>query len=922
MSYKNEVGLFIGLLSYPFDLDGRKFYNKIIVDFFETHRDFLHKYDNCRSKRIDDELLYKPTGYRLFGTQGLAVLSLVDDYSFFTRVFNKNHIQTILNKKSCHHKDSSFIKKFHFSSIVTSGVMESISDSVKTLTLKDKAKGTFLKNGKEKHSFIGIIRLKIDPRVLTKTNDKISIVKQGIAVTKNIQTAINKINEDCKRNGYISADSDYICVDCFDNDEMTVIAFANDLLSLYNFLGEIRSLKCSDIEQEYKIGDTILKEKHVFASTLLCFGYDIEKIELEKDTFESDKRLEDFFINCLIESKTGHRDSLFEYLKQLKNPKDITKKPLELFGDEIRTNITGGCNIIAKVPLKKIEKLEEFCETNEVFKYHTRKVKISLPDIYDSDKRKVKYADFESTKYENEKGLDIGLNELRENLKTLGVSKALRDRAMALFELYDNACRNLLQQFYMEELEGALEPQFSDLIKELGADSSESLYDIEETVNKYISNIECAIYDRLHQQKYNQHPLEYNGGIQQYLTIFDKAYKTIVSALGRNDIKNKEKVYVTITGTERASSERNLLRLNINHIVYPELFAYAAWKEASNYTIEALKGEQYEGVTSKYPGVRHVLLQWNKLLDNKNKEPRILDEIKYRLLHDIRFDYSNPVHSYIYSKVSNEMMSYFVQDIIVLHFTFLYKYELMWHTYLKNMLQTTICYYRLNKIDKQYLIYELLRLFMVYRVYCKEIDKVQKADLEAFISKQKETPFDAAIGEAWVECFQKTLDISEIIYDIVEKEGILELCRHQIGWIEDNIYSDNPHDVLNRRCNKSIEFKSMMEKGEVIFPEENDHPVDYLICLLNAYLEAIKELDCPDEEKQYPIKSVTRTTSDGSILNLTSDMEDELNSRMSNILADPTGGFFTRTAETRQKYFTYRTVLYRSLWNFRFTSNK
>ena len=921
MSYKNETGLFIGLLSYPFDLDGKKFYNRIIVDFFKTHRQFLHEYDNCQSKWLDDGLLYKPTGYRLFGTQGLAILSLVDDYSFFTRVFNKNHIQTILNKNKSHPRDTNFVKKFHFSSIVTSGVMESISMSGETITLKDKAKETFLKNGKERHTFIGIIRLKIDSRILTKTNDRISVEKQGIAVTKGIKTAMGKIYKDCQKKGLISIDTNYICVDCFDNDEMTVIAFANDLLSLYNFLGEIRSLKCGDINQNYKIDNTKLKEKHVFASALLCFGYDIEKIEKEKDTIKSDKNLEGFYISCLIESKTGHRDSLFEYLKQLKKPKGLNQEPVILFEDEIQTNITGGCNIIAKVPLKKIEELETFCEKNPIFKYHTRKVKISLPDIYDSTKRKKRFSDFESTAYENVKGVDVNLNELRKDLKTIGVSKALRDRAMALFELYDNACRNLLQHFYMEELKGALEMQFGELIKELGANSSESLYDIEETLNKYISNIECAIYDRLHQQKYNQHPLEYNGGIQQYLTIFDNAYKIIVSTLGGKDIVNKEKVYVTITGTERASSERNLLRLNINHIVYPELFAYAAWKEASNYTIEALKGKQIEGLFSQYPDIHHVLLLWNKLLDNNNKESRILDEIKYRLLHDRRFDYGNPVHNYIYSMVSNEMMSYFVQDIIVFHFTFLYKYELMWHTYLKNMLQTTICYYRINKIDKRYLIYELLRLFMVYR-YCKMLNLNEHRNIDGFISEQKNNSFDTTFSDAWVECFQKALDASEIIFEVIENEEVSKLCQCQIGWIESQISNGaDGYTILKSRKQKTEKNKEKMLAGKVIVPKRNDPPADYLICLLNAYLEAVKEIDCPDEGKRYPIKSVTRMTRDGSILNLSGDMEDELNGRMSNILADPTGGFFTRTATTRQEYFTCRTVLYRSLWNFRFINN-
>lgn len=895
MSYRNEVGLFLGLLSYPFDLDGKSFYDQQIVKFFEIYRKFLRKYDIDAPISIDDDELYVPKGYRLFGTQGLAILSLVDDYSFFTRVFNKNHIQTVLEKDNNNKKNienDPFIKEFNFKSVVVSGVMETIpTETGGYITLKNKARKTFLAK-EDKYTYIGIIRLKIDPRVLTRTQSNEGINDQGMAVTKRIREAIYNITAIKLKDERL----DYICVDCFDNDEMTVMAFSNNLLYLYNFLGEIRSLKCTDIGQEYKNGNTVLKEKHVFASTLLCFGYDPDKIE----AVETDNNLNGFYINCLIESKTGHRDSLFEYLKNKKK---------DLFENNLTTNITGGCNVIAKVPITKIRSLEKLCEKDLEFIYHTRKVKISLPDVSELDDRIINL-----TKYENIKKIgneiDVDLDGLRRDIKSLGVSKALRDRTMALFELYDNAHRNPLQQFYLDELKGVLE-DFPILIKELDGNPSESLLLIEKTLNKEIDNMESAIYDRLHHQKYNQAPLEYNGGIQQYLTAFDYAYKIITSALGMD-----EKVYVTITGTERASSVRNLFRLNINNIVYPELFAYAVWKEASNYTILPLKGDLFqEGPATINNSDRQLLHRWNMLLDDRHKDSRILDDIKYEINKDRRFNSSDPIQKYILDNVSNEMLSYFLQDAIVYHFTYLYDFELMWHTYLKTMLQTSICYYRLNKIDKGYLTYMLLRLFMVNRVMNEKDD-----DATEFINNQKDNPFDASLGAAWIECFQKTLDLSEIIYEVIEKEEFLKLRNIQIGYIENRINQQyQPIDNQVQRRQKSIENRKYMDKGEVILPEENDNPVNYLICLFNAYLGAVRDLDCPPDDKQYPIKSVPRLPKDGSILGFNElHLKEEVNNRMSNVLSDPTGGFFTRTAETRQKYFTYRTVLYRSLWNFRF----
>ena len=90
-----SYGLFLGFLSYPYYVDGKQLSREVVVPFFKEHRDRILKYDN---KKLD-EALYKPAVYRMFGTQGLVALSLIDDYSFCSRHFNKNHIRTLLDGK-------------------------------------------------------------------------------------------------------------------------------------------------------------------------------------------------------------------------------------------------------------------------------------------------------------------------------------------------------------------------------------------------------------------------------------------------------------------------------------------------------------------------------------------------------------------------------------------------------------------------------------------------------------------------------------------------------------------------------------------------------------------------------------------------------------------------------------------------------
>jgi hypothetical protein len=79
----------------------------------------------------------------MFGTQGLVVLSLIDDYSFCSRHFNKNHIRTLLEGKAIT-EDS-----FKFKSIVVTGVTEVKKESLllmkKQVTLfSDKTRDTRL----------------------------------------------------------------------------------------------------------------------------------------------------------------------------------------------------------------------------------------------------------------------------------------------------------------------------------------------------------------------------------------------------------------------------------------------------------------------------------------------------------------------------------------------------------------------------------------------------------------------------------------------------------------------------------------------------------------------------------------------------------------------------------------------------------
>ena len=222
-----EQGLFLGLISYPFSIDGKELYKKL-QSIFYSHKENLKKHSN-ESDPVDNQL-YAPVAYRMFGTHGLAVLSLVDDYAFCSRIFNPNHIKLSKTDKSINNM------KNMFQSVVITGASETEDEA---FSLRKKAEDTFLRKD-DMFPFIGIIRLKIDYRLLQN---------KGCETIRAIRRWIMQEHRDSPIHRYISINKielDYLIVDCFDNDELVVVAFSDKIGVLYEFLDRIRQMNCND----------------------------------------------------------------------------------------------------------------------------------------------------------------------------------------------------------------------------------------------------------------------------------------------------------------------------------------------------------------------------------------------------------------------------------------------------------------------------------------------------------------------------------------------------------------------------------------------------------------------------------------------------------------------------------------------------
>lgn len=920
-----KQGLFLGLISYPFFIDGKELFNKELKQIFITHKENQRKYSH--ESEHENEQLYTPVAYRMFGSHGLAILSLIDDYTFCNQIFNSNHIE--LSEDAT--KDE-YNMKNEYQSVVITGTSETDDDST---SLLKKARDTFLRE-KNKYPFIGIIRLKIDYRLL---------INRGYQIIRAIRKWImQEVCHDSVIYRYISIKNvklECLIVDGFDNDELVVLAFSEKMGILYEFLDRIRRLNCKDAGINYNKN---VSEKHIFASCHLSFGYHIEydiskksnnsmfmEIYDERDTSnhgigqESKKKDEDsLVINCLCETKPGHRNYFCNYIKRTFNDEVV-----------IRRTVTGGTIANIELPISLIHKIERLCRIKEEgFQKHLRRIKITL-----NDHRRIKSDSFDTQHEEQFEATSIieeeYISQIENLIKRIGISKIVRNKLLSLFRLYNDCCNNRLQSLYFEELNPVLK-RILYILKNWINDEID-IRKIEEILNEEIASLEEAFYNRIHNSKTPNTTLEYSGGIQQHLTAFNYAYKQLVGLMSPLD---SSVVYTRITSAERVSSMRTHLDLNINHIIYPELFATTVWKEASNFASYILHKVRRNNDQNSI-----LINTWNSFIENSDN----LKKIQYVLFQQIEFHNDDPVFRVVKDILNdNQTLKYFVNDYIVYHMAFQRDYKMMWHFYLKTMLQTTNCYHRLGKIKRAHVIYMLFRLMMIA---LRETGEGQKQIFD-FIKKQKNTPYDYLLAEIWCDSFSKIRKASEIVFTTLNDYGfrgvselIVYLSEIHIAKSKINqqtiIKTPYLHEVLRNQARNTLPkglneaciearrelINNMLEgfsRYELLEPSEqhvyNEQiSPDFIVCLLFAYLKRIYTLDGMEDSE--PILKSVPYNDRGDIDSIVLSDIDKCPKAI-NILADPTSGFLITSQDVRNSYFALRTTFYRSLWNYRMKGSK
>lgn len=932
MKFEDE-GLFLGLVSYPFFIDGGNIFNNIFKGFFQNQ----HREGYLEKLAPDlDPALYNPVAYRMFGNHGLAILALIDDYAFCSRIFNSGHIKI----------DDGAQRDNMYKCIALTGFSEPFLNSKKYL--RERSNQTFLLPDEEKrYPFIGIIRIKLEYSHLQGRGSLLTTY-----IKKRIEELKGNVVETIKAERRVAEEIHLqsIVVDAHDNDEMFAVAFSNSIHTLDTYLKEIRRISVSDLGL-FEQGDDA-PTRHVCASCHMSYGYHIDfsfkhpddggfmKWDQENDRIPG-SRESAYLVNCLIETKPGHRQDFCKYLNT----------QAASFSQESFTfskTVTGGSIVHVRIPLEEVETLHNLAaDISSEFRRHIRRIKLTLSDNRQHPKElsakgrpQVEETERRNTNCEGETIVNLLDNEFIQDVKNaltdLGISKIVRERLLSLLDLFNDCGRNKLHLAYFWQLKPAVENINKILIDFLK--SEEPLLKIEKVLNDEISALETAFYNRMHNKMTPNTVLEYGGGIQQFLQAFGFAYREVVRVLCPEEAPNN---YTMVTGVSKESSQRTHTELNINHIIYPQLFCVTTWKEASNFTLRLLDGDRVLNNQENEPTIVATIREF-EIFRKFINDQEAFEEVLNLMISQTDLMRSDPVYRLLKTILSRDMIKYSVHDYLVYHFAFRRDFELMWRYYFKIFLQTPSVYQRRGVVSKKAFLFELLRLMLIaYR----ENNPLRKQRIDAFLETQRILPFDNSLSAVWFESFEKIQSVAKNICNDLQSYGYTAMSDYVIIHSEFQIIKpENKLKNIPRFLYEGFDFKNkkpsdIYDTLNILLASRNrfvnslathiedgsfDDSVfkDFLkspectISLMNAFLVVIDNLDRKGK-RRIETCTVPRDYKNGEI---DYDVIQEILPLSSNILADPIGGYIIPDHSIRKEYFSYRTLLYRTLWNLSYRS--
>jgi len=890
--FVDDCGLFIGLVTEPVT----------DKDFFESEfkeglfKNYLKKLKLIKPHNDETEI-YSPFAYRIFGEYDLAIFSLVDDLEFGLQIFkplqDSYDISDVIN-------DENDVEQFIYNTQVVNGLYTYTKREEK---LTCKAKNTFLRR-KERFPFLGITKLKINNGIL---------IGNGVILLEEIKNRLKEQSKKIVKN--TSCELEQIIIDTFCNNELTIISFSNS----YSIISEyILTLKCLQINElnDHEVfikdsllkkieGNTKIKTAHLFSDTNTIYGYDYE-YEKNPDIFldgifEKDK----INFSCSWRIKPGHISPFFNAVS---NYYKLNGNDSTFFKNTNTLHSQHNFNEILKLP--KIKKDKDVIKHIKQFK---TTIHFSLKDEEYSDLTPLVDHPNLTDYLQGFVFKKTELRTIRKYLLDSNTSKLNIERVLSMYNNFNNCIVDPVFFISFLELRGYLDHISVSIIEKctmLCANPPKiKLIDFNVWLNDYIRKFELAYSNRFHQSNRTNvlpnNSLEFNGGIQQFVSIFDALYKAALNSMGSNWSYTD---FIYVSGYERVQSEKNVLRINISHILHPELFATIIYKEGINFTLNKL---QVHGETGSDYKAQNDILKALELFTESNEiiYDRIILELK-KSDRDKKFDD-------LIKLIDKDVVFNFFADIAVYLIGFDCHDEAFFFWYWKYFRQINDCYNADSTFDNNLQQRFLLRLFLMKKFLTTQYeseDELRFSQMPDSIGEIE--PFCELLYNVLENCIIINKDnffkvcqavVRKILhleisteFELKEKKKSLERVNRikKSKSIDDQIVLNFRREFIDERTDS---FQKRIKEGEIITDFKGLPYSDsaYVQCFLNSYLLSLYEFNF-------------EFNSNG--LDTQSDEEKKIVE--DKISPDPKGGVKIIEPEARLRYNKYRAVFFKTLWDF------
>ena len=590
--YKTEdFGVFIGMMTMPFGKEN-DFVKYEVRTLFEEHKRNIEKHllnaqDGSPGKLPEE--LYVPRCYVMFGSFDLFAIALVDDLTLATRSFHPFSplIEDKLNEDRQAGHTEYELRNYAYR--VISGLVphaETIGGGESPLL--DKARNVLLSPGETPYPLVSITSFKL--------NNALLIGSGGGLLELTLSKVRGILQEDCAD----AVNLNYFLLHSFGWEEVYVVLFSDSYSWMTEKLFEIREMIFQDLEEidgakakrllkesllyqfsrgESGAGLEEMRSAHLFVHTQSTFGFDFEQWQNQQPLRLADEGALQLVTRWRI--KPGHLRSFIEelagYSKNLQDFRGLITIGQGDYTIELQDGAMG--------------KLKELVEIiiDENLKKHVRKLRTfpGLPDGFKREKgRKVDLQShflFHDFLPRFEFKIDR-IRHLRDNLRQLGVSKIVREKIGSMFTIFNDGIVDPVLYGYFIELKPFLEEVLEIVRKLLDQPGEQSVQNCTNQLLEAASLFEFGYKNRFGQSyimsEITDYDIEFNGGIQQLITAYDGAYKSLANLLDEDEY-GKSIVYAA--GYPSIRSHILGVRVNYYHLYQPEFFAAAAVHEAANF---------------------------------------------------------------------------------------------------------------------------------------------------------------------------------------------------------------------------------------------------------------------------------------------------------------------------------------------------